>query len=65
MLEEPKGWKCLQELAQREKDPRRLAQIIDQMNQLLTEQERAAADEERPSARSSRRKPIETSDTSC
>jgi 23S rRNA maturation mini-RNase III len=47
MLEEPKGWRQLQQRAQREKDPKKLAQIIDQMNQLLTEHEHAAAKEEK------------------
>jgi hypothetical protein len=44
---EPKGWRTLWERAQREKDPKKLAAIIDQMNQLLTEHEKAAADEKR------------------
>ena len=54
MLEEPKGWRQLQQRAQREKDPKKLAQIIDQMNQLLTEHENAAAKEERPASRAQR-----------
>lgn len=44
---EPKGWRTLWERAQRETDPKKLAAIIDQMNQLLTEHEKAAADEKR------------------
>lgn len=38
----PKGWQTLQERAQRERDPKKLAAIIDEMNRLLTEQEKAA-----------------------
>jgi hypothetical protein len=49
--EEPKGWKKLWEAAQREKDAKKLAELIDQMNQLLTEHERAAAEETKSSAR--------------
>jgi hypothetical protein len=52
--DEPKGWKCLQERAQREEDPEKLAQIIDEINELLTEHEAAAARDERPLARSGR-----------
>ncbi|MGA8834783.1 MAG: hypothetical protein WB538_04050 [Candidatus Sulfotelmatobacter sp.] len=55
--DEPKGWRLLQERAQREKDPEKLAQIIDEMNQLLTEHEKAAAKEEKPSPRSERERP--------
>jgi 23S rRNA maturation mini-RNase III len=55
--DEPKGWRQLQERAQREKDPKKLAEIIDEMNQLLTEHEKAAAKEEKPSPRSERKPP--------
>jgi hypothetical protein len=34
-LNEPKGWRHLQEMAQREQDPGALAAIIDKMNRLL------------------------------
>ena len=34
-LNEPKGWRHLQEMAQREQDPQALAAIIDKMNCLL------------------------------
>ncbi|MFY9950851.1 MAG: hypothetical protein WA261_17075 [Candidatus Sulfotelmatobacter sp.] len=34
-LNEPKGWRHLQEMAQREQDPQVLAAIIDKMNRLL------------------------------
>lgn len=47
MDDEPKGWRLLQERAQREKDPKKLAELIDQMNQLLTEHEKAAREEEK------------------
>ena len=40
LLDEPKGWQILQVMAQRERDPQRLAAIIDQMNQLLDRHER-------------------------
>ena len=43
LLDEPKGWRKLQAMAQRENDPQKLASIIDQMNQLLDEHERMAA----------------------
>ncbi len=35
LLNEPKGWRHLQEMAQREQDPQALAAIIDKMNRLL------------------------------
>jgi hypothetical protein len=44
LLDEPKGWRKLQSMAQREKDPQKLASIIDQMNRLLDQHERMAAD---------------------
>ena len=44
LLDEPKGWRKLQAMAQRENDPQKLASIIDQMNRLLDEHERMAAD---------------------
>jgi hypothetical protein len=40
---EPEGWRQLQEKAQREKDPKKLAALIDQMNQMLAECEKKAA----------------------
>ena len=57
--DEPKGWRQLQEKAQREKDPKKLAEIIEQLNQLLTEHEKAAAEEEKAS-RSLRERPKES-----
>jgi hypothetical protein len=50
LSDEPKGWRCLQEMAQRERDPQRLAVILDQLNHLLDEHERTAAtrDSEEP-----------------
>jgi hypothetical protein len=40
---EPKGWRKLQRMAQRENDPQKLASIIDQMNRLLDRDEKKAA----------------------
>jgi len=40
---EPEGWRQLQELARIEKDPKKLAAIIDKMNDLLTECEKQAS----------------------
>jgi 23S rRNA maturation mini-RNase III len=40
--DEPPGWRTLQEKAQRERDPKKLAALIDEMNRLLTEHEKAA-----------------------
>lgn len=54
--DEPSGWRCLWEKAQRERDPEKLAALIDQMNRLLTAHEKAAAERERPTARSSRKR---------
>jgi len=51
--DEPKGWRKLWEEAQHEKDPKRLAELIDQMNRLLTQHEKAAAREETKSGTSS------------
>jgi hypothetical protein len=56
MQDEPKGWRELQERAQREKDPKKLAQLIDEMNQLLTEHEKAAA-KDKPASPSVRDRP--------
>ena len=43
LLGEPKGWRKLQAMAQRERDPQKLAHIIDQMNRLLDRHEKMAA----------------------
>jgi hypothetical protein len=43
LLDEPRGWRKLQAMAQRERDPQKLAFIIDQMNRLLDRHERMAA----------------------
>jgi hypothetical protein len=45
LLDEPKGWRKLQAMAQRERDPQNLASIIDQMNRLLDQRERTVATE--------------------
>jgi hypothetical protein len=42
-LDEPEGWNCLQEMAQRERNPKRLIEIINHMKRLLDEQERRAS----------------------
>jgi hypothetical protein len=39
---EPKGWRKLQRMAQRENDPQKLAFIIDRMNRLLDRTEKKA-----------------------
>lgn len=43
-LPPPKGWATLQEKARRASDPAELANIIDEMNRLLTACEKAAGD---------------------
>ena len=45
LLDEPVGWRQLQATAQQEKDPHRLAFIIDQMNCLLDRHEKMSAHE--------------------
>lgn len=42
-LHEPKGWRVLQEMAQRETDPQRFQVILDQLNHLLDEHEKMTA----------------------
>jgi hypothetical protein len=42
--DEPAGGRLLWESAQREKDPDKLAALIDQTNRFLTESEKAAAE---------------------
>jgi hypothetical protein len=39
-LDEPKGWRQLQAMAQRATDPRSLAAIINEMNRILDQHER-------------------------
>jgi hypothetical protein len=34
--DEPKGWRKLQAMAQKERDPEKLAEILERMNRLLT-----------------------------
>jgi hypothetical protein len=48
LRDEPKGWKRLQRKAQRERDPEKLALILDQLNRLLDEHERLAAKRDAP-----------------
>jgi hypothetical protein len=49
LTNEPEGWRRLQEMAQRERDPQVLASLIDKMNSLLDQHARiAAAETEHP-----------------
>lgn len=61
---EPEGWRELQERARSERDPRKLEAIIAEMNRLLSECEKKAADGEasRPTSRRSRVKPTSTTE---
>ena len=43
LLDEPRGWRTLQAMAQRERDPQKLAFMIEEMNRLLDRHERMAA----------------------
>ena len=43
LLDEPRGWRTLQAMAQRERDPQKLASMIEEMNRLLDRRERMAA----------------------
>ena len=54
---EPEGWRELQERARNERDPRKLEAIIAEMNQLLTECEKKAADGKGPRPTSRRGSP--------
>jgi len=57
-LDEPAGWRSLWERAQRECNPKKLAALIDKMNQLLSEHEkRASANQEKPRSGSKGRSP--------
>jgi len=53
----PPGWLTLQEQARRAKDARELAAIIDKMNALLTEYEKAAGDGDEPQRRARTKRP--------
>jgi hypothetical protein len=55
--DEPKGWRKLWEKAQRERDPEKLAALIDRLNQLLSEHEKAAQQERKPPGHSVRECP--------
>ncbi len=46
LRDEPKGWRKLQAMAQRERDPKKLACIIDRMNRLLDRHEKMVANDE-------------------
>jgi hypothetical protein len=52
---EPEGWRELQERAQREREPRKLEAIIEEMNRLLTECEKRAVVGEGPHPTARRR----------
>lgn len=39
-LPEPQGWRQLHAMAQQERDPQKLAYLIDQMNSLLAQHEK-------------------------
>jgi len=41
-LDEPEGWRELQERARNEPDPKKLEEIIAEMNRLLSEREKKA-----------------------
>jgi hypothetical protein len=45
LLNEPKGWKCLQHMAQQETDPKRLSAILGEMNRLLDRHEKTAGED--------------------
>ena len=42
----PRGWKKLHKMAQDERDPNRLALLVERMNRLLGEQEKKTAKKE-------------------
>jgi hypothetical protein len=44
-LNEPHGWRQLHAMAQQERDPQKLAFLIDQMNSLLDQYEKMAAND--------------------
>ena len=45
LLDEPRGWRQLHAIAQQERNPQRLASLIDQMNSLLDRHEKMAENE--------------------
>ena len=44
-LDEPRGWRQLHAMAQQERDPQKLAFLIDQMNSLLDQYEKMAVND--------------------
>ena len=52
--EPPPGWIALQARAKQAKDPKELAALIEEMNQLLAEYEKAAGDEHKLGKRPAR-----------
>ena len=43
---EPKGWQKLQAMAQKERDPKKVAAIIERMNRLLAAHEKSSSTKE-------------------
>jgi hypothetical protein len=43
---EPKGWRKLQAMAQKERDPKKMAAIIERMNRLLAAHEKRSSTKE-------------------
>jgi hypothetical protein len=43
--DEPKGWRKLQAMAQKERNPEKLAAILERMNRLLTAHEKQSSGE--------------------
>jgi len=55
-LDEPKGWRKLQTLAQNESDPQRLESIINEMNLLLDRHEKMTASRQATASKPCHRK---------
>jgi hypothetical protein len=47
--DEPKGWRKLQAMAQKERNPEKLAAILERMNRLLTAHEKQSLGESKSS----------------
>ncbi len=45
LSDEPKGWRKLQAMAQKERNPEKLAAILERMNRLLTAHEKKSLGE--------------------
>jgi len=46
LTDEPKGWRKLQTMAQKERDPKKVAAIIERMNRLLAAHEKRSSTKE-------------------